>query len=240
MTDRNEALVREAYEAYGRGDVARMMEFVDPELEWTYLNPAFENPGPETCHGRDQLQWALERRAEQGLRHRSRRSCPAATKVMVVICTPGIDRVRVRQAEDRNYLVLTLDQERITRMRACRNRALAAACCAQGRSRHAALLLGTAHTARESASAHMRPGRPPDEELRRSLHGRWAPLPSTPPTARASDCPRRRRCRPPPPTSATARGLLLHDSSSAPPERRCGAGAPCLHGMSRRRHGQGR
>jgi|SRR6266566_2856807 len=67
MTDRNEALVREAYEAYGRGDVARMMEFVDPELEWTYLNPAFENPGPETCHGRDQLQWALERQAEQGL-----------------------------------------------------------------------------------------------------------------------------------------------------------------------------
>src|SRR6266702_8222994 len=67
MTDRNEALVREAYEAYGCGDVARMMEFVDPELEWTYLNPAFENPEPETCHGRDQLQWALERQAEQGL-----------------------------------------------------------------------------------------------------------------------------------------------------------------------------
>jgi hypothetical protein len=31
------------------------------------------------------------------------------------------------------------------------------------------LLLGTAHTARKSASAHMRPARPPDEELRRSL-----------------------------------------------------------------------
>jgi hypothetical protein len=51
MTDRNEALVREAYEAYGRGDVARMLEFVDPELEWTYLNPAFENPEPGTCRG---------------------------------------------------------------------------------------------------------------------------------------------------------------------------------------------
>ena len=37
MTDRNEALVREAYEAYGRGDIERMSEFVDPELEWTYL-----------------------------------------------------------------------------------------------------------------------------------------------------------------------------------------------------------
>ena len=47
--------------------------------------------------------------------------------------------------------------------------ALAAVCCAQGRSRHAALLLGAAHTARKSASAHMRPARPPDEELRRSL-----------------------------------------------------------------------
>ena len=53
MTDRNKALVREAYEAYGRGDVAGMMEFVDPELEWTYLDPAFENPEPQTCHGRD-------------------------------------------------------------------------------------------------------------------------------------------------------------------------------------------
>jgi len=65
MTDRNEALVREAYEAYGRGDVAGMLELVDPELEWTYLNPAFEHPEPETCHGRDQLQLALERQAER-------------------------------------------------------------------------------------------------------------------------------------------------------------------------------
>jgi hypothetical protein len=43
-------------------------------------------------------------------------------KVMVVIRTPGVDRVRARQAEDRNFLVLTLAQERIIRMRACRDR----------------------------------------------------------------------------------------------------------------------
>ena len=67
MADRNEAVVREAYEAYGRGDVARMLEFVDQELEWTYLDPAFENPEPATCRGRDQLQLALERQAGQGL-----------------------------------------------------------------------------------------------------------------------------------------------------------------------------
>jgi predicted ATPase/DNA-binding CsgD family transcriptional regulator len=48
---------------------------------------------------------------------------------------------------------------------------LAAVCAAQGRPRQAAVLFGTAHTARNSASAHMRPVEPPDEELRRSLNG---------------------------------------------------------------------
>ena len=47
--------------------------------------------------------------------------------------------------------------------------ALAAVFSAQGRPRRAAVLLGTAHAARESASARMRPARPPDEGLRRSL-----------------------------------------------------------------------
>ncbi len=122
MTDRNEALVREAYEAYGRGDVARMLEFVDPELEWTYLDPAFEDPEPATCHGRDQLRWALERQAGQGLVSQIDEVVASGEKVMVVIHTPGIDRVRVRQAEDRNYLVLAVSQERIVSMRACRNR----------------------------------------------------------------------------------------------------------------------
>jgi ketosteroid isomerase-like protein len=120
MTDRNEALVREAYEAYGRGDVAGMLESVDPELEWTYLDPAFDNPEPQTCHGRDQLRRALERQAGQGLAAQIEEIAASGDKVMVVIRTPGIDRVRVRQVEDRNYLVLTLDQERIIRMRACR------------------------------------------------------------------------------------------------------------------------
>jgi ketosteroid isomerase-like protein len=121
MADRNEAVVREAYEAYGRGDVARMLELVDPELEWTYLNPAFEDPEPDTCHGRDQLRLALERQAGQGLASQIEEIAASGDKVMVVIRTPGIDRVRARQAGDRNFLVLTLDQERIIKMRACRD-----------------------------------------------------------------------------------------------------------------------
>ena len=122
MTDRNETLVREAYEAYGRGDVARMLEFVDPELEWTYLNPAFENPEPQTCHGRDQLQRALERQAGQGLAAQIEEILASGDKVMVGIRTPGIDGARVRQAGDRNYLDLNVDKQRITAVRACRDR----------------------------------------------------------------------------------------------------------------------
>jgi ketosteroid isomerase-like protein len=122
MDSRNEAVVRAAYEAYGRGDVTRMLEFIDPALEWTYLNPEFENPEPETCHGRDQLRVALERQAGQGLTSQIEEIAASGDTVMVVIRTPGVDRARVRQAGDRNFLVLTLAQERIVTMRACRDR----------------------------------------------------------------------------------------------------------------------
>jgi predicted ATPase/DNA-binding CsgD family transcriptional regulator len=47
--------------------------------------------------------------------------------------------------------------------------ALAAVFSAQHRPRSAAVLLGAAHSARESATAHMRPVQPPDEVIRRSL-----------------------------------------------------------------------
>jgi hypothetical protein len=47
--------------------------------------------------------------------------------------------------------------------------ALAAVVFALGQPRTAAVLLGTAHSTRESAAAHMRPILPPDEDLRRSL-----------------------------------------------------------------------
>jgi len=47
--------------------------------------------------------------------------------------------------------------------------ALAGVLSAQGRPQRAAVLLGTAHTVRESAPAHMRPTQPPDEDLQRSL-----------------------------------------------------------------------
>ena len=61
MTNANEQLIRRAYEAYFRGDVATMLQFVDPDLECTYLDPSLEDPAPKVCNGRHELEIALER-----------------------------------------------------------------------------------------------------------------------------------------------------------------------------------
>lgn len=65
---------------------------------------------------------ALERQAGQGLASQIEEIEASGDKVMVVIRTPGPGRLRVRQAGDRNYLVLTVDQQQIIRLRACRDR----------------------------------------------------------------------------------------------------------------------
>jgi ketosteroid isomerase-like protein len=122
MSEQNESLVRAAYEAYGRGDIAGMMEIIDPDLEWTYLDPSLEDPEPQTCHGRQELRWALEGQAGRGLRSEVEELASHGDKVMVVVRTPGIDRERARQADDRNFLVLTLRQGKVAAMRACRDR----------------------------------------------------------------------------------------------------------------------
>jgi ketosteroid isomerase-like protein len=122
MSEQNEDLVRGAYAAYRQGDITSMLALIHPELEWTYLNSAFEDPEPETCHGREQLQWALERQAERAARTEVEEITSSGDKVMVVTRTPGIDQIRTRQADDRNYTVLTLRQGQVVAMRACRDR----------------------------------------------------------------------------------------------------------------------
>jgi ketosteroid isomerase-like protein len=64
MSNENAELVRRAYQAYASGDLARMLEFVDPDLEWTYLDPALEHPTPQVCHGRQELEQVLRHWAE--------------------------------------------------------------------------------------------------------------------------------------------------------------------------------
>ena len=79
MANRNEELVRQAYQTYTRGDLDGLLDLVDPDLEWTYLNPAFADPRPATCHGRDQLRAALQRQAATACPPSSKRWWPAGT-----------------------------------------------------------------------------------------------------------------------------------------------------------------
>lgn len=56
MTDEDVSVVRAAYEAYGRGEVNRLLELVHPDLEWTYLDPSMavrrpQLPGPDDRQG---------------------------------------------------------------------------------------------------------------------------------------------------------------------------------------------
>ena len=122
MSEENEILVRAAYEAYDRGDMTGMLALVHPDLEWTYLDPAFADPEPQTCHGRHQLMEALERQASSGLTSHIEEITSRGDKVLVVLHTPGLDQRRAWSAGDRNYLVLTFRQQQVIAMRACRDR----------------------------------------------------------------------------------------------------------------------
>ena len=79
MCNQNEWIVREAFLAYDRGDIARMMDFVDPELDWTYLDPALPEPRPQTCHGRDELKRRCSGRPSSGCVASLRRSSRLVT-----------------------------------------------------------------------------------------------------------------------------------------------------------------
>ncbi len=122
MCNENEWIVREAFRAYDRGDVARMMEFVDPDLEWTYLDPRVENPQPQVWRGRGELEKALRQQAERGLRTALEEVVAAGDRVMLVMRTPGISEQRPPQAGDRTYDVVTVRDGLIVGVHACRDR----------------------------------------------------------------------------------------------------------------------
>jgi ketosteroid isomerase-like protein len=106
-----------------------MLDVVDPHLEWTYIDPSLDDPQPEVCHGRQELEAALERQAERGLRAQLEEVIGNGDRVMVVVRTPGVDEYRVRRADDRDFAVLTVRGGRIVALRDCRDRDEALAVC---------------------------------------------------------------------------------------------------------------
>ena len=122
MTKKNEELIRGAYDAYSRGDLAAMLQLVDPDLEWTYLDPGLEDPEPQVCHGRHELATALRRQAERHLKANLEEVAVNGDQVMVAVRIPGIDAFRMRQTNDRNFAVFTVRDGRIVALRDCRDR----------------------------------------------------------------------------------------------------------------------
>jgi ketosteroid isomerase-like protein len=122
MSSENEHLIRAACEAYARGDLAAMLDVVDPDLEWTYRDPTFDDPPPQVCHGRGQLEAALQRQAERGLKAELTEVIGNGDRVMVVVRTPRGDEYRVRKTGDRNFAVFTVRGGRIVALRDCRDR----------------------------------------------------------------------------------------------------------------------
>jgi len=121
MCNENEWIVREAFLAYDRGDIARMMDLVDPDLEWTYVDPAAADPQPKVRHGRDELDKAIHQQAERGLRSELEEVVAAGDHVILVIRTPGLSRYLSGLPDDRTYDVVTVRDGRIVALHGCRD-----------------------------------------------------------------------------------------------------------------------
>jgi ketosteroid isomerase-like protein len=120
MANENAELIRRADQAYAGGDLAAMLELVDPDLEWTYLDPTPEHPTPQVCHGRQEQ--VLRHWAEHGLRAELEEVTSAGERVMVGVRMPGIDAHFSRSRDDRAYSVFTVRGGRIVALQDCRDR----------------------------------------------------------------------------------------------------------------------
>jgi uncharacterized protein len=122
MSNENADLIRRAYQAYASGDLAAMLEFVDPDLEWTYLDPSLEQPTPQVCHGRQELEQVLRGWAGHGLRAELEEVVGSGELVMVGVRRPGVDADFGRGGDDRAYSVFTVRDGRIVALRDCHDR----------------------------------------------------------------------------------------------------------------------
>lgn len=77
---------------------------------------------PRVCYGREELEIALARQAEHGLRAELEETIENGDRVMVVVRIPGVDAHRVKEADDRSFNVMTVRHGLIVALRDCRDR----------------------------------------------------------------------------------------------------------------------
>jgi ketosteroid isomerase-like protein len=122
MTETPEQVARRAYAAFAAGDISSVLNLIDTDLEWTFLDPSAPDREPAICRGLDQLAywmgrgsgWRLPAELEEVIANRDR--------VLLVTRSPGIDQLRARATEDRSFHVLTIRDGKVTELRACQNR----------------------------------------------------------------------------------------------------------------------
>jgi ketosteroid isomerase-like protein len=122
MSTNNADLIQRAYQAYASGDLTGMLEFVDPDLEWTYLDPTLEHPTPAGLPrplgaGADAAALGRARpagRARGG--HQQRRAGHGRR------ADARDDTHFSRGGADRVYSVFTVREGRIVALRDCRDR----------------------------------------------------------------------------------------------------------------------
>lgn len=123
MREPDEAeVVRRALAAVLSGDLESLREVVAEDLEWTYLNPMESDPTPITCRGRAELERSAGKWAELGLPVELEELRANGEQVLVVLHASGLDEVRARKAEDRNFHVVTVRDGLVRALRACRDR----------------------------------------------------------------------------------------------------------------------
>jgi ketosteroid isomerase-like protein len=122
VTENPEQIARRAYAAFAEGEIASVLDLVDPDLEWTFLDPSVPNPEPAVCHGRDQLAYWIGRGSGWGLPADLEEVIANGDQVLLATRSPGIDQMRARSTGDRNFHVLTIRDGKITALRACRDR----------------------------------------------------------------------------------------------------------------------
>jgi ketosteroid isomerase-like protein len=117
MSGQSENLVRDAFDALGRGDLPALLAVVDADFEWTFLDPSEEDPQPQVCHGADELARMVRHGASQPARELVELA-PYDERVLVVSRLVTDDE----SASGQSFHVVTVLDGRITALRACRSR----------------------------------------------------------------------------------------------------------------------
>lgn len=114
-------VVRATFAAFVAGDLEALRSYVDPDLEWTFLDPTEEDPVPRSCTGRAELEAAAGRWARSGLGGALEEVQASGNLVRVVMHVPGLDASRARSTGDRNFHVATVRDGVIVTLVACRD-----------------------------------------------------------------------------------------------------------------------